>query len=137
VNRAPDEVLPWLAQLVGVIIQPGDTTAQRRAAVLAAAGIKRGTVASMISAAQKYLTGTKFVAFFERTSDAWHFSVRTRTVETPSSAAVLAALIAAKPAGLILDYVTFTGVLYADTTAAFASYSATTAAKATYTIRSS
>jgi hypothetical protein len=90
----------------------------------------------MKAAAQLLLTGNKTVVVQERVGDAWHFSVRTRTGETPSSAAVLAALQAQKPAGLILDYATFTGILYQETTAAFASYTATQAAKATYTIRS-
>lgn len=135
-SRVPDEGLAWLGQIVGTALIPGDPNATSRARVAAADGIKRGNPALMIAAAQRLLTGNKTVLFTERTSDAWHYAVRTRTIETPSSAAVLALLTAMKPAGLFLDYATFTGILYLETTAAFATYAATTAAKATYAIRS-
>lgn len=135
-TRCPSEGLAWLGQLVGVQLNVGDTVQMSRDRISGAAGIRRGTVQQLTLAAQRLLTGNKTVLITERTSDAWHFSVRTRTTETPSSAAVLAALIAQKPAGLIMDYNTFAGILYAETTAAFATYAATTAAKATYALRS-
>lgn len=135
-SRAPDEGLAWLGQIVGTALLPGDSNATSRARVAAADGLKRGNPALLIAAAKRLLTGNKTVIFTERTSDAWHFAVRTRTAETPSSAAVLAILTAMKPAGLIMDYATFTGILYLETTALFATYAATTAAKATYAIRS-
>lgn len=134
--RVPDEGVAWLGQIVGTPPNQGDTLAVSRARIATGEGIHRGSIPTITAIAKRLLTGTKLVVIQERTSDAWHYSVRTRTTETPSSAAVLAAMQAAKPAGLILDYATFTGVLYQETTAAFATYAATTAAKATYTIRS-
>lgn len=135
-SRIPPEGLGWLGQIVGVALVPVDPIATSRARVAAADGIKRGSVAQVKLAAQRLLIGNKTVIMTERTTDAWHFAVRTRTTETPNSAAVLAALLAAKPAGLILDYATFTGILYQETSAAFATYAATSTAKTTYAIRS-
>lgn len=134
-TRCPPEGLAWLGQIVGTRLIPGDTLDTHRARVGAADGLRRGSPAQMTLAAQRLLTGNKTVFISERTSDAWHFSVRTRTSETPSSAAVLAALTAAKPAGLILDYATFTGILYQESLANQATYTLSTAAKATYTLR--
>jgi hypothetical protein len=136
-SRCPSEGLTWLAQIIGCTIARGDTLAVTRSKLAGAeSGLRRGTLATMKIAAQRLLTGNKTIVVSERTSDAWHFAIRTRTTETPDSAAVLAALTAQKPAGLIMDYATYPGLLYQETTAAFANYTATQAAKATYTIRS-
>jgi len=136
-NRVPAEGLAWLGQLVGVPLLRGDTLATSRIRVAGAeTGIRRGSLTTMIIVAKRLLTGNKTVFVSERTSNAWTFQISTRTSETPSSAAVLAALTAQKPAGLIMTYLTVAGVVYSETTAAYATYAATTAAKATYTIRS-
>lgn len=135
-TRAPPEALSWLAQIVGTTIQRGDDLATTRSKIAGAeSGIRRGSLATMRAAAARLLTGNKTIVVTERTSDAWHFAIRTRTVETPSSAAVLAALNAEKPAGLIMDYATFTGILYQESLANQATYTLSTAAKATYTLR--
>lgn len=135
-TRCPPEGLTWLAQLVGVTIQRGDDLATTRDKILGAeSGIRRGSLVTMKRAAARLLTGNKTIVVTERTSDAWHFSIRTRTAETPSSTAVLAALTAAKPAGLIMDYATFTGILYQESLANQATYTLSAAAKATYTLR--
>lgn len=135
-SRCPPEALAWLGQLVGMIIYPTDGITETRWRVSkAVGGIRRGSLSTMIAVAQRLLTGNKTVVVTERTSDAWHFAIRTRTAETPSSAAVLAALNAAKPAGLIMDYATFTGILFQESLANQATYTLSTAAKATYTLR--
>lgn len=135
-TRCPPEGLTWLAQLLGCSIQQGDGLDVTRDKILGAeSGIRRGSLVTMKRAAARLLTGNKTIVVSERTSDAWHFSIRTRTSETPSSAAVLAALNAEKPAGLIMDYATFTGILYLESLANQATYTLSTAAKATYTLR--
>lgn len=135
-DRAPPEALAWLAQIVGMIVNPADGVIETRWRVGAGVGgVRRGSLSTMIAVAQRLLTGNKTVVVTERTSDAWHFAIRTRTSETPSSAAVLAALNVSKPAGLIMDYATFTGILFQESLANQATYTLSTAAKATYTIR--
>lgn len=135
-DRAPPEALAWLAQIVGMIVNPADGVIETRWRVgNAVGGVRRGSLSTMIAVAQRLLTGNKTVVVTERTSDAWHFAVRTRTSETPSSAAVLAALNAAKPAGLIMDYATFTGILFQESLVNQATYTLSTAAKSTYTLR--
>lgn len=135
-DRAPPEALAWLAQIVGMTVTPADGVAESRWRVgNAVGGVRRGSLTTMIAVAKRLLTGNKTVVVTERTSDAWHFAVRTRTSETPSSAAVLAALTAAKPAGLIMDYATFTGILFQESLANQATYTLSLGAKATYTLR--
>src|SRR5690242_6226224 len=58
-NLCPDEALPYLAQFVGVQFDPRLTETERRAALIAHEGWRRGTPAAMISAAQRTLTGGK------------------------------------------------------------------------------
>lgn len=112
VTRCPTNALPWLAQFVGVQLTPGLTDAQWRTQIVMEAGMARGTVATMRAAAKKYLTGSQTVGILERTSDAYNFTVVTYTSETPDSDLVLAALTAAKPAGLVMDYLTVTGQIW-------------------------
>lgn len=134
--RVPPEAMPWLAQIIGNTLQAGDSLAVTRDKLKwAESGIQRGSLETMKRAAARLLTGNKTIVVTERVGDAWHFSIRTRTAETPSSAAVLAALTASKPAGLIMDYATFTGILYQESLANQATYTLSLAAKATYTLR--
>lgn len=135
-TRVPPEGMAWLGQLLGVRIPPSADEAIARAMLVTPAGIHRGTRPAMEGAIAPLLIGNKTVYFFERDTSAYHIAIRTRTTETPDPAAVLAALIANKPAGLVLDYATFAGVLYLETSGAFATYAATSAAKATYALRS-
>ena len=63
----------------------------------------------------------------------YSLTVITRTAETPSSSAVQAALIAQKPAGLLLTYATTTGNTYLEVRATQATYTAVKTTYATYT----
>lgn len=108
-DLAPVEAIPWLGQFVGVSVPDGLTEAQQRNLVKDVGGFRRGTLASLTAAAQQYLTGTKSVTVLERYGSAYHLRVSTRIGETADTNAVLNALMAQKPAGLILDYVTLTG----------------------------
>ena len=56
VDRCPDWALPWLAQLVGVVIPERDTPELARERIRAVAGWKRGTPGAMRAAASMYLT---------------------------------------------------------------------------------
>ncbi len=96
--------LGWLAQLVGVALVPGlSEAAQRDSIAGAASGYRAGTKAAIAAAAASALTGTRHVEIFTHAGgDQWKVEVRTRTSETPSVPAVLAAILAAqaKPAGV-------------------------------------
>lgn len=116
IDRVPYEAIPWLGQLVGVTTPPriqGETeTAHEdriREYVRGVPGFARGTPAAIIQAAQQYLTGTKTVILRERQGGAYMLQVLTWVGETADSAKVLAALLAQKPAGIVLDYDVLTG----------------------------
>ena len=120
VERAPADALPWLGQFVGVTVDPSLDEAAQRQQIRDEQGMTRGTPAAMVAAAQRYLTGTKSVILIERdasvcpTHPAYGLKVLTRTSETADTSVVLAALIAAKPAGIILDYATVDGQTWQD-----------------------
>jgi hypothetical protein len=132
-TRCRADWLPWLAQFVGVTLPSGATEAQARTLIGQLSGFKRGTRASIIAAATATLTGAKTVYLTERyTANAYILAVRTVTAQTPDVAATRAALIAAKPAGLVLDYATVAGQTYDLVRVNFATYAALKAAYPTY-----
>lgn len=96
--------LPWIAQLVGARLPPGLTVAQQRNAIAGVvAGYLKGTKQGIIAAAQTALTGTKYARVIPLYGgDQYRIELRTRTSETASTAAVLAAVDAAgaRPAGI-------------------------------------
>lgn len=102
--------LPWLAQLVGVVLAPADTEAERREHIGSAlSGIKAGTKAAMAEAAKKVLTGTKSVAVYDHSNltglgvgDQWEVLVRTIQAETLSNPVDAIIAVGAKPAGVKL-----------------------------------
>lgn len=104
IDRAPDVALPWLAQFVGVVLDEGLTLAQQRQQIIDAANWKRGTPQALKDAPKPFLTGTKSVIFRERFGGSGKLTVITYTSETAISAKVLAALMAVKPAGIVLNY---------------------------------
>lgn len=108
-DRVPDKAIPWLAQFVGVTITKGLPAADQRSQLKGLTNWKRGTVDALQAAPLPYLTGSKTVIIKERFTGAYNFEVITYTSETPDSASVLAALIAQKPAGLIMTYIVYAG----------------------------
>lgn len=105
-DRCPAFAVPWLGQFRGVRIPAGTPDAVARQRVKDAAGFERGKTSAIVAAAQTTLTGTRTVNVTERPSgDAWKLTVRTRTSETPDSAATLAAMLAVKPGGITLTHV--------------------------------
>lgn len=100
--------LPWLAQLLGVTMPATpDATAKRDAIRYAASGWQAGTQQAIADAARSALTGTRYVRVITGwQGSVWTILIRTRTSETPSSQAVLNAVVSkhAKPAGVILQH---------------------------------
>lgn len=114
-DRCPVDKLGYLAQFVGVRLLAGLSEAEQRARVKGTDGFKRGSLGAVTAAAKQFLTGTKFVLIKERydidnpTLDSpYYLYIATKPSETPDYAAALAAIIAQKPAGIILRY-TVTG----------------------------
>lgn len=131
-DAAPVEWLPWLAQFLGVTLPGTLTEQQRRDRIKGTDGFKRGTPAAMKVAAQALLTGTRTVFFNERSGNAYRLTVSTWASETPDSAKVLAALVAQKPAGIVLTYSTIVGGDWATLVGTHATWTATLASFATW-----
>jgi hypothetical protein len=119
IDRAPDEVLPWLAQFVGVQLIQGLSAADQRQQISGLANMARGTIAALQAAPAPYLTGTKTVIVRERFDPAnptvdspGYIQVITYADQTPDPLVVQASLIAQKAAGLILNYVASSGQDY-------------------------
>lgn len=105
VDLAPDDGLAFLAQLVGVRLTQGAPADVQRDEIRVVDGQRRGRPAAFREKTRATLTGTRTVRLLERTSSAYAFTAVTRTAETPDPDATLAAMTAAKPAGLVLTHV--------------------------------
>ena len=86
-TRAPDKLMPWLSQFVGVdaTVPIGQTPAQIRDAIAFRPNWKRGTPAALAAAIQPLLSGNKTVILRERDTSPYHFSIFTYEAETPVS----------------------------------------------------
>lgn len=114
VARVPSRDLGYLAQFAGVTLLPGLSDADQRARIRSTDGQNRGTPGALVGAAQQYLTGDKRVVLRERFNpatgaDAWHLQLFTRTAETADPAAIVRAVNAQKPAGLIIHFAVVDG----------------------------
>lgn len=127
------EFLPWLGQFVGVQVDTTLSIADQVTQIKVKDGFRRGTSDAFAEAAKLYLTGTKYVLLKERYGgDAYKIFVRTLISETPNEAQVLAAMLAQKPAGIVLDYDSVAGPTYDIEAAAIATYNAAAVRYATY-----
>jgi hypothetical protein len=113
VDRAPSEWLGWLAQFAGVRLLPGLSDADQRTRIKNTDGFKRGSPTAIVAAAQAFLTGGKTVYLTERHGSAYRLTVATKAAETPNLAALTAAVLAQKPAGIVLAVTTVVGTDYA------------------------
>jgi hypothetical protein len=134
VNRCPTEALGWLAQLVGVRLLPGASDSDSRHRIANVSGWWRGTPANIQQAAWRTLTGQQRVYLYERDPDAYALTVVTYSSETPDPAATEAAILAQKPAGIVLTYICQTGQVYSQVVTRFATYAALDAAYADYAL---
>jgi hypothetical protein len=118
-DNAPASWLPWMAQLVGVRLDPALSEAARRDAIrFAPAGWRAGSRGALADAARSALTGTRNVRVYDHTdagsdlgaAGMWHVAVATLAAETPSAQAVLDAINAqhAVPAGVWLHHRPYT-----------------------------
>jgi hypothetical protein len=131
VDVAPISVLPWLAQFVGVVLEPqGDQdrfewSDRQRDRIRTHNAYERGTVLALVRGAQEWLTGTKTVYLRERDTTAWHMTIVTLVSETPDPAGMLSNLRTEhKAAGLTLAHNMVTGWDYIGIDSAYATYTA-------------
>lgn len=110
IDAAPTEALPWLAQLVGVTPLRGLSDEAQRLRIKEAAGWQRGSPAAIRAAAQQFLTGNRLVEVYERDGSPWRFRIRTYKAETPDPRAIVKAVNALKPAGLVFVHEVQAGV---------------------------
>lgn len=122
--------LPWLAQLVGAVLDPAASEAEQRDTIrYATSGWRGGTRSAIADAARSALTGTKQVTVLPHKKvvggtvvdgSAWDITIVTRTSETPDVDAVLGAVLrkGAKPAGAVLWHQAF-AASWATVTAAY------------------
>lgn len=106
--------LPWLAQLVGAVLDPAASEAEKRDTIrYATSGWRGGTRAAIAEAAKSALTGAKYARVMPHTKPdggaliagtAWDITIVTRLSETPDIGAVLGAVLrkGVKPAGAVL-----------------------------------
>jgi hypothetical protein len=117
-NRIPNKGLPYIAQFLGTGVVPGLTDEEQRDRIRASTNLERGTVDQIKRAAALHLTGRKTVVFRERDHAAcpaeppYGLTIITYASETPDPAQTLKDIIAQKPAGIVLRYVTATGQDY-------------------------
>jgi hypothetical protein len=133
IDRVPSEDLGYIAQFVGVRLLVGLSDAAQRQRIRETSGQQRGKPDAIKGAARQYLTGTQRVDLFERDGgDPYKVRVRTFVTETPDQNAVYLAIMAEKPAGLVLVYELAPGMTYAELDAAWGTYADMTATGRTY-----
>lgn len=159
--RCPTAYLPWQGQFVGVTVDPTLTDAQQRAQIIGEGGFARGTPSALVATAQRFLTGAKTVNLIERDGDPYTLTINVYAAQvanqsysslsaaystyaqlsaayptyanmTGPAAELLVALMAAKPAGLVLYVNVLSGETYGQLSTNYATYAALSAAFPTY-----
>lgn len=122
VDRAPAAALPYLAQYVGERLPVGLTEDAQREWIKDAPNQRRGTVQSIVTAAQRRLTGARLVTVIERDTGPDKITVVTYTPQTPDEGAVLVELESVVPADISLTYVVSPGQIWSQVIVANATW---------------
>ena len=136
-DLCPAPALPYLAQYVGERLPQGIEEVMAREWIKDAPNQRRGTLMSIVRAAQRTLIGQRTVSIKERagpgdTDDGDHLMVITYTVETPNPAAVLADLRTVVPADVVLNYEVRVGQTWAQAATGKANWTAVATAWPTW-----
>ena len=106
----PARALPFLAQWVGAVVPVGASEATARAIVTHSPGFARGTPASVVAAAQLWLTSSQHVTLTERYGgNAYAVQVQVYTTEVIDLTQLTAAVRATLPAGFLLTVTSIAG----------------------------
>jgi endo-1,4-beta-D-glucanase Y len=124
-DETPVAAIPWLGQFVGVDPAPDVIDEEgQRLRLKEASGFARGTPAAIRGAARQALTGRKRVQLFERDGgDPYRMRVVVFASEAPNIALTRDLVMAAKPAGVLLQFVVAAGMSYDDLKATGLKYS--------------
>lgn len=120
VETCPTGDLPYLGMFVGASVPIGSSQATARAIVQGESGLQRGTTASIIAAAQRFLTGSQTVTLYERlgpdgsTPDPDWFVLEVDSSEIISASALIAAVNAVKPGGVMWTFNEVSGYTWDD-----------------------
>lgn len=128
--RCPDELLPWLAQLVGAQPAVGISNSEYRRRILEADSFKRGTVQSIYDEAAR--VGCDLFEVVERPAGA-AYQVTLRFDNDQYSDARLRAIAHKVPAGIKINVAFFNAVTYNDIRTTYGSYTNAEAVNTDYT----
>lgn len=139
-ERAKDEWLFWLGQWVGYLVPQKATTElqvvwseRERKRITTRSAHRRGTIAILREIIQEHLGGTKDVIIQERTSSPHQIAVWIYNNQiVTSAAAVTAAALSQKAAGLIMTFTILSGANYFLLQASNATYTIMSGKHATY-----
>jgi hypothetical protein len=123
-DLCPVEGLPYLAQFVGETLPVGIIEAAAREWIKDAPNRRRGTIKSIVRAAQRKLVGARTVTIFEREGGVKDvLGVVTYMTETPNEQAVRDELMTVVAADVVLNYRVLRGQTWADVAADGATWS--------------
>lgn len=139
-TETPAYALSYVAQFAGVPVKDGWSEAETRDALTSPTAYRRGTTNHIVAIVQRFLTGSKQVVVRERAEgNAYHLEIRTRDDESPDGGSVdgdqliIAAVKAeSKPAGILLDFESVSGVDYTELEVDYVTYNAWDASGLTY-----
>lgn len=92
INRAPTYVLPWLAQFLGVRLDPTLRDDEQRYLIENPPGFGRGTTGALIAAANQYLQPGYTVTLAERDTSPYHLTITVPSVAIIGASSCLSIL---------------------------------------------
>jgi hypothetical protein len=106
IDHVPAELLPWLAQWVGVdpASLVGLSEADQRQMIRDTSAQRRGTPDALVGAGRPSLTGTQLVTLRERDGGAYRFTIITYEAQTPNPSETGRRFVSQKAAGLLMTY---------------------------------
>lgn len=129
---APLGALRYQAMIAGERMPQGLSEALQREYITDAPNHRRGTLMSLVRAAQRTLIGQRTVSITESSPNTDTIQVVTYTSETPYPASVLNDLLSVVPADIILNYQVLSSSTYTAAMTGYASYAAMDVAYTTY-----
>ena len=132
-DNCPTQYLPYCSQFNGTGVQPGTADADARSLIKSEAGFNRGTPSAIVTAAKRFLTGTQSCILLERTPDPYSIAVIVRPEQVIDLTKLTNAVLAVKPAGIVLAVIQTDGWVIFQMEASQATLSALEANFATIT----
>lgn len=124
----------YTGMFVGVVIPPGTDNSTARMLLAQEQGFVRGNPSAIVSAAQRFLSGSQSCQLAERVAldgspDAYHFLLQVRPEEVLNVDSLIAAVNGVKPAGVQWDLIQSDGTTWATETSTWAADTKTWAQK--------